>query len=225
MSVSLVLRGGALFATLVLLVLLLRLSGLDTLLDEAWMDAHVRGQGATGVLTFVLLGAVCTAIGLPRQLIGFLGGYAFGLAEGTLWGVAAAGLGCASAFYYARFLGRDVVANRFPGKVQKVDSFLAENPFTMTLLIRFLPVGSNLVTNLAAGVSSVGAPAFIGGSALGYIPQTLVFALIGTGMKVDPAFNIAIAVALFAISGVLGVYLYKKHRHGKSIDDEINGDL
>ena len=33
----------------------------------------------------------------------------------------AAALGCATAFYYARFLGRELVANRFPGKVKKVE--------------------------------------------------------------------------------------------------------
>lgn len=225
MNLKLILRGGVLFGTLVALVVVLRVSGLDVHLNEQWVDTYVRGHGTAGLLTFIAGGALITAVGVPRQLVGFLGGYAFGLAAGTFWGVVAAALGCATAFYYARFLGRELVAHRFPGRVRKVDSFLADNPFLMTLLIRFLPVGSNLVTNLAAGVSSVNAPAFIGGSAVGYIPQTLIFALIGTGMKVDPALNIAVAVALFAVSGSLGVYLYKKYRHGKSIDDEINGDL
>ena len=124
-----------------------------------------------------------------------------------------------------RFLGRDLIAGRFPGKVKRVDDFLSENPFSMTLLIRFLPFGSNLLTNLVAGVASVRGLPYFAGSAIGYVPQTLIFALIGTGIKVAPATNIALAAGLFVLSGVLGVYLYRRHRHGKVLDEELEQEI
>lgn len=225
MNVKIALRGGVLLASLVLIVVLIRTLGLDEVLDETWIDHYVRGQGASGMMIFIAAGGFFTAIGLPRQLIGFLGGYAFDVSTGTGVAVAAAVVGCAVTFYYARFLGRDIVASRFPGKVKRVDDFLSENPFSMTLLIRFLPIGSNLITNLAAGVSRVSGPAFIAGSAVGYIPQTLIFALIGAGIKVDPATNIAVAVCLFIFSGILGVYLYRRYRRSRILDDAIERDL
>ena len=95
----------------------------------------------------------------------------------------------------------------------------------MTLLIRLLPLGSNLVTNLAAGVSSVGAAPFFLGSSIGYLPQTLVFALVGSGFSVDPELRIAISVVLFIVSGFLGVTLYRKYRHGKSFDARVEHEL
>ncbi len=225
MNFKIILRGGGLLASLVLLVVAIRVSGLQDALDEAWIDRYVRGHGAAGVAMFVAMGALFTAVGLPRQIISFLAGYAFGLAFGALVGVLATACGCTITFYYARFMGRDLVANRFPGKVRRIDAFLADNPFTMTLLIRFLPVGSNLVTNLAAGVSSVAFLPFIAGSAIGYVPQTLVFALVGTGINVDATTNIALAVGLFVVSGALGVYLYRKYRHGKVLDETIEDEL
>lgn len=222
MSMKLALRGGALLLSLIGVVILIRATGLDAHLDETWIDAYVRGRGVPGVLAFVAVGGLCTAVGLPRQIVAFLGGYAFGLVEGTALAVLATVAGCAVSFYYARFLGRDLIAHRFPGKVRRIDGFLAENPFSMTLLIRFLPVGSNLLTNLAAGVSSVPGPPYFAGSAVGYLPQTVIFALIGTGIKVAPAINIALAAGLFVLSGILGVYLYRRHRHGLSIDPDLD---
>ena len=59
----------------------------------------------------------------------------------------------------------------------------------MTLLIRLLPVGNNFATSLAAGVSRVPARPFLLGSLLGYMPQTMVFALAGSGVEMgaEPA--------------------------------------
>jgi uncharacterized membrane protein YdjX (TVP38/TMEM64 family) len=122
-------------------------------------------------------------------------------------------------------LGRDFVVSRFPGRVKRIDDFLRDNPLSMTLLIRLLPLGSNLVTNLAAGVSSVSAVPFFQGSAIGYLPQTLIFALVGSGISVDPELRIAISVILFVISGILGVSLYRKNRHGKSFDSDVEHKL
>lgn len=210
------LRGLLFIASLVVLGYLVDVAHL---LDKAWIDAHVRGQGFDGELLFVAVAALFTAIGLPRQVVAFLAGYAFGLVEGGLLGLLGALLGCMGAFYYARLFGRRVIAGRFPGRVRKIDEFIHEHPLTMTLLIRLLPVGSNLVTNLAAGVSSVRPVPFFAGSALGYVPQTVIFALVGSGIAVQPVIRIGLAVALFIASGALGVYLYHRYRHGHRLDD------
>ncbi len=225
MSAKALLRSSALFISVVLLVGLLKVTDGAAIFDEAWIDANVRGQGLSGWLVFIAGGMVFTAVGLPRQLVGFLAGYAFGLAAGTGLALVAMTLGCVAAFHYARFLGRDFVAHRFPSKIKRIDRFLSENPFAMTLLIRFLPLGSNLATNLAAGVSSVCATPFFAGSLIGYLPQTLVFALVGSGVSIDPWFRIGLGAALFAASGGMGIYLYRRYRHGLSFDDDVDRQL
>jgi uncharacterized membrane protein YdjX (TVP38/TMEM64 family) len=225
MSAKVLLRSSALFLSLVLVVGVMKSTDVVAIFDEAWIDANVRGQGLGGWVVFIAGGMVFTAVGLPRQLVGFLGGYAFGLAAGTGLTLVAVTLGCIAAFQYARFLGRDFVAHRFPSKIKRIDRFLSGNPFIMTLLIRFLPLGSNLATNLAAGVSSVRATPFFAGSLIGYLPQTLVFALVGSGVGIDPWFRIALAAVLFAASGAMGICLYRRHRHGLSFDDEVDRQL
>jgi uncharacterized membrane protein YdjX (TVP38/TMEM64 family) len=102
-----------------------------------------------------------------------------------------------------------------------VDAFVRDNPFSMTLLIRLLPVGSNVATSLAAGLSSVAALPFLLGSGLGFVPQTAVFALVGSGVNVDPVWRIGLGVVLFVLSGALGVYLYRRLKHGKVYDEDL----
>lgn len=214
-----ILKGLVLLASLVALGYLIEVTHIGGLLDKAWIDSQIRGRGLGGEALFLVVGALFTAIGLPRQVIAFLAGYAFGLVEGSLLGLTAAVVGCMGAFFYARLLGRGFVVHRFPQRVRRLDAFIHDHPLSMTLLIRLLPVGSNLVTNLAAGVSSVRGVPFFTGSALGYVPQTVIFALVGSGITLQPVFRIGMGVALFVVSGAIGVYLYRRFRHGHHLDD------
>jgi uncharacterized membrane protein YdjX (TVP38/TMEM64 family) len=182
------------------------------------VDAHVRGQGFYGELVFVAFAAVFTGLGLPRQMAAFLGGYAFGFLGGTWWGLLGALGGCVASFYWARFLGRSFIRRRHGGRIQRLNALLEKNTFSMTLIIRFLPVGSNLLTNLVAGVSAVKPLRFFAGSFLGYVPQTLVFALLGSGIRVDPLWRTLLSVLLFLVSSALGVWLYRRNRLARSLE-------
>lgn len=221
MKFKLYLRGLILIATLVAIGYLFRVTGLQGLFNEAWIDQEIRGRGLLGEVIFLGIGAVLAAIGFPRQAVCFLGGYAFGFGLGMPLALLASLFGCILAFTYARLLGRSVVKARFPDRIRRIDNFLHDNPLSMTLLLRLLPVGSNLVTNLAAGVSGVRALPFFAGSALGYVPQTVIFALLGSGLRLDPAWRIGASVALFVASGMLGLYLFRRYRKSRALDTDV----
>ena len=225
MRARVILKGLALILSLGALGYLFNASDLGGSVNEAWIDAKVRGHGVNGALLFLLMGGLFTAIGLPRQIIAFLGGYAFSVELGTLLGALAALLGCMLAFAYARFFGKDLLRARLGERVARFDRFVHDHPFTMTVLIRLLPVGSNLLTNLAAGISSIRARHFFAGTLLGYLPQTLVFALVGSGVHIAPVLKLSLAVGLFLVSGALGVWLYRRFRHGQSLDAQIDAAL
>jgi len=219
------LRGLVLIATFVALGWLVKAYGLFGLFDESWIDSEIRGRGLSGEVLYLAVGAVLTAIGFPRQAVCFLGGYAFGLGLGTGLGTLASLFGCALAFFYARLMGRGFVLHRFPERIRHIDDFLHANPFSMTLLVRLLPVGSNVVTNLAAGVSGVRAIPFLLGSVIGYLPQTIIFTLLGSGIHVDPAARIASSVVLFVVSGALGLWLFRRYRKNKALDADVAAAL
>ncbi|MBF0169029.1 MAG: TVP38/TMEM64 family protein [Alphaproteobacteria bacterium] len=214
-------KGGLLILSLVVAGYLLKSLGIGADLSEHWVDSAVKGQGFKGEMVFLLAGFLLIGAGFPRQAVCFMGGYAFGFLEGMVWSMLASVLGCVGCFYYARYFGRSLVSRWFGARIQKIDGFLAGNPFSMTLLIRLLPLGSNLLTNIAAGVSSIRALPFFAGSALGYVPQSLVFVLLGSGIQVDTGLRTSLSVVLFVGSALLGVYLYRRFRRGR----QLGGDL
>ena len=105
-------RGLILIATLAAIGFAIEESGLRGALDSSWIDNRVRGHGVTGEVLFIGTGALLIAVGFPRQIVCFLGGYAFGFVGGTLMSLLASILGCVGAFSYARLLGRGLVAMR-----------------------------------------------------------------------------------------------------------------
>ncbi len=181
-----------------------------------WVDLHVRDAGWRGEATFLLLGAVMSGIGLPRQAVAFLGGYAFGALEGTALALLAQLLGCAAGFLWARAVGRAWAERRLArpsaAPLRPLVETLRAEPFAAALALRLFPVGNNLALNLLAGVAGLRPGPFLAASALGYLPQTLVFALLGKGVRVDGAWQVALSLVLLAFSVGLGLWLMRHHR-------------
>lgn len=170
--------------------------------------------GLPGYLLYILLTAGLICVAVPRQLLSFAGGYAFGVGLGTLLATVGVTLGCVLAFSLSRFSGRRFVERRFAGKIVPFNAFLSRAPFLLAVLIRLFPSGNNLLFSLLAGVSRIPAAPFFLGSCLGYIPQNLVFALLGSGAHVDPLWRTGLSAVLFAVTSLLGWWLYRRYRAG-----------
>lgn len=219
----------AAFAKLALLVLGLALGGLllralGAAPGTEWVDLYIRDQGLLGESLFLVAGAAATAVGLPRQAVAFLGGYAFGAVIGIGLGLLAVLLGCIIALFWARAVGRAWAERRLRGRfgprLRPIVETLRENPFGTTLALRLFPVGSNLALNLLAGLSALPILPFLAASALGYLPQTIVFALLGKGVRVDGTWQLTLSAVLLAISIALGLWLMRRHRAGRAVSGE-----
>lgn len=188
-----------------------------------WVDLYVRDQGLLGETLFVLVAAAATVVGVPRQAVAFLGGYAFGAVLGAALALAAQLLGCVIAYGWARAVGQGWVERRLDGrfgpKLRPLVETLRAHPFQAALALRLFPVGNNLALNLLAGVSGIAAGPFLAASALGYLPQTVVFALLGKGIRVDGAWQLGLSAALLAASVALGLWLMRRHRAGKVVGE------
>ena len=206
-----IIRGVLLILALVLVGILIETTGLKRILDAEWVDGQIRGRGIAGWAMFVGASALLIAMGLPRQVPSFFGGYAFGVVGGTFLALIGCGFGCAIIFGYARLFCRGFLANRLGKKAGELDTLLCRNPFFMTVVIRFLPLGSNLLTSTVAGMSSVSFSPFFFGSIIGYTPQVLIFALLGSGIRVDPNLRITVAVLLFIVSICGGFAVYRRY--------------
>ena len=195
-------------------VLLAGLVGAGLALRELGLDARVAAAGENGPLGFMAVGTLACAAGVPRQVVAYAGGLAFGFWPGAVLALVAETLGCIIDFYWARLAARGWVMQwlrgRGGGRLDRLDRFLCARAFTATLTLRLLPVGSNVVLNLLAGVSGVAAGPFLLASLLGYVPQTAVFALLGSGVRVSEWVTVALGTAGFAASTLLGVVLLRR---------------
>ncbi len=197
-------------------LLLAGLASVGIVLRELGLDPRgaIAAAGSQGPIGFVALGTLACAVGLPRQIVALAGGYAFGFWPGAMLALAAEILGCALDFWWARLLGRRVAARFLQrgegGRLHRLDRFLADRAFTATLTLRLLPFGSNIALNLLAGVSAVAALPFLAASLLGYIPQTVVFALAGAGASLSDGAQLGLAAGLLAASVALGVVLLRR---------------
>ena len=198
-------RAAGLAAVLVFAGVLLRQAGPGLLQD-------VRPTPA-GAALLVVAGGALIAAGLPRQAVAFAGGYAFGALPGGLLSLLAQMLGCALDYVAAHTIAGGWAARRLAalgGRPARLRQLLHAHPFTATLTLRLLPVGNNVVLNLVAGVAAIRPGAFLAGSLLGYLPQTAIFALLGSGVQVGRATELAIGGGLFVVSTGLGVLLVRR---------------
>ncbi|MFT5665592.1 MAG: putative amidohydrolase YtcJ/uncharacterized membrane protein YdjX (TVP38/TMEM64 family) [Gammaproteobacteria bacterium] len=180
-------------------------------IDTSAIAEIIVSLGWLAIPAFITFGALFTSVGLPRQVVAFIGGYIFGTVGGVALGTVAAVLGAILTFYAARWLARPFVLRKYPRLVSKIDHFTRDRLFLKIILIRFLPFGTNLATNLATGAAATPVRSFALASLIGYIPQMTIFAMTGQGVRVGSTTQLIVAAGLFLISIVIGSYLYRQH--------------
>jgi len=168
-------------------------------------------QAFNTLLLFIFL-SLATSIGLPRQIAALVAGINLGAIIGVMVATLAATLGCLITFSVARYLLSTKISRKYPNQLLKLSEFLGERTFLKAIVIRILPLGSNFLTNIIAGVSKVSMPAYVGGSFVGFIPQMIIFSLAGSGIRLGAQNELMASAILFVIALLLTIYLVKKHR-------------
>ena len=213
MTLRILLRSTILIGTLVLLGYAMKALNLENYINEESVDAYMRSKGIAGQLFFIGIASILASIGFPRQIISFLAGYGFGLELGFFIALISCVLGCIISFNFARFVCREWVQTKFLDRLGKADSFFIANTFSTTLMIRLMPVGSNVITNFLAGVSGARGTSFFSGSALGYVPQTIIFVMLGSGFNIETEIRIGLSIFLFILSFLLGIFLFRRYKN------------
>ena len=194
---------------LVLLIFAINSGWLEHLTDSNWVAGYLRQNGAWAWGAIFVAGVLFTAVGGPRQVLAFVCGFAMGGLQGALFSTLATLVGALCCFLLARTLFRNQVHRLAGRKLDKLEKLLRNDAWLKVTMIRLMPVGSNLLTNLFLGNTRVAVASFAVGSTLGYLPQMLIFAFAGAGVGFADDYQLLISLGLLLLSAILATYLYQ----------------
>ncbi len=177
------------------------------------------------VAGFMTLYIVQTALSLPgAAILSLAAGAIFGSIMGTVYANIAATTGATLAFLVTRYLLRDVVLNRFGGKLEGMNRELEERGFGYLLFLRLVPLFPFFLINLAAGLTRIPLRTFFFGTLLGIIPGGFVYVNAGASLaSIDSLSGIASPRVLgsFALLGLFALIpvLYNKFKSKQGVEN------
>lgn len=179
---------------------------------DQWSE-RVTGPG--GAVLFTVVYGVAAAAFVPRPLMGVTAGALFGAPLGTLVALGGTVLGAALCLGLGRWLGQDSIRPLLRGRwVREGDRQLADHGFRSVAALRLLPGVPFAPSNYVMAMSRVRWPIFLGASAIGSIPQTLVFAFAGS-QATEPSSTL-LAVAGLLVAAPLATIAVARYRSVRS---------
>jgi len=180
------------------------------------------GSAWWGILAFVGVYLARPIVLFPASVLTVVGGVLFGPVVGVAAVIVAANGSAMIAYWVGRLLGRppgrddDDSAEQTSGFIGRWSTKLRENSFETILIMRFIFLPYDLV-NYAAGALRIRWATFLAATALGSLPGTLSFVLLGASLdRVDQGLDgldaraLVAGAVLFVVS--LGVARYTKRR-------------
>jgi uncharacterized membrane protein YdjX (TVP38/TMEM64 family) len=159
---------------------------------------------------FVIMGVALISIGFPRVVIATASGAMFGVALGTLWAQLATVLAAIPIFYFTQIVGRELAMRKLGNRFQRLDQLLRTHGFMVVLLIRLCPVGNNFITSYLAGVTAIPFRTYISASFIGYLPESFIFALLGSGFIAHFQLRLWGSVGLFSVFSLFFIWYYRR---------------
>ncbi len=170
------------FALLAVVVVAAIVAGRTVLAGDMSVEtirAQVAGAGVFGWLVFLVVYVAAVVLLVPATPISLLGAALFGFAIGfpLIW--AGAVVGTVITFSLARFLGRPFVERMFGERADFAGDWTNRNGLGLVFFVRLVPLFPFNVVNYALGITRVRFRDYVIGTALGILPGTAMFALIG----------------------------------------------
>lgn len=181
------------------------------LTDKNWLVGYIQQNGMTGELVVFTFSVIFLSLSGPKQAIALVFGYLYNINLGVVLTLLACVVGATFNYYCARFIFANWLYRHFPKKMIKFNSFASRKPFYKILLLRLFPIGNNVVTNVLSGSVRVPFFAFLSASVLGYLPQVIIFALMGAGIQSSSNTMIYLSIFFGVVSALLTGFLYRDH--------------
>jgi len=134
-----------------------------------------------GGLAYVVIYVLRPLLFFPATILTLLGGFLFGPVWGVVYVVIGSNGSALAAYFVARFFGQDVLQEQEDSQsfVNRYAQRLRDNSFETVLLMRLIFLPYDLV-HYVAGFLRIDWRAFILATAIGSIPGTISFVLLGS---------------------------------------------
>ncbi len=178
-SVSTLLVGAALLATLVALAIWYRADAQVILIG---LLAWIERLGPVGPIILIALETIVVVLLLPGIALTLGAGYLFGFVAGTAYMMAGTTLGATLAFLIARWFFGDQMRQyvlQHPKLGILSDEFTPEG-WKIVLLTRLIPFFPYKLSNYFFGLTEFRLWHFVVGTAIGFLPITMVLVYAGT---------------------------------------------
>lgn len=148
---------------------------------HGWVSGHL----ALALAAYVLIYVAVVALSVPgATVMSIAGGFLFGWAISVPATLVAAVTGSIIVFEIVKTSFGAALAERASPMVQRLSEGFSRNAFSLLLFLRLTPVFPFWAVNAVAGLCRVPLRSFIAATALGIIPASIAFALVGSGLDV-----------------------------------------
>jgi uncharacterized membrane protein YdjX (TVP38/TMEM64 family) len=145
---------------------------------EQWTLLHYKTSVALYHLVFILL----VACGIPcGTLFTLLGGFLFGTIA-ILYATLGTTFGGVILFLAVRSSIGAHIAVKSSGWIKSMEAGFQKNAFNYLLMLRFMPIFPCAVINVTAGALNVPLRTYILATAIGTLPATTIYVLVGRGL-------------------------------------------
>ena len=157
---------------------------LETLLrHRAVIDEFIDEHTVTAIAAFVGIYIAAVALSVPGAvLLTVAGGILFGWLVGGLATIVGATIGATIIFSIARTACGESLVRRAGPRAMKIAEGIRAHAFSYLLFIRLVPLFPFWLVNLAPALVGVRLGTFLAATAIGIIPGTFAFAMVGAGL-------------------------------------------
>jgi len=151
--------------------------------NRAAMSAYVADNSLLAMVAYTGLYFIATALLFPAaSLITIAGGLVFGSLSATLFTVIGATFGASVLFLVVRTSFGSFLNERAGPFLAKLADGFAENAFSYLLFLRLVPAFPFWLVNVAPAFFKVTVPTYVTATAIGILPGTFAYALLGEGL-------------------------------------------
>lgn len=176
-----------LLAALIVVILILRFSGLGELLtfenlqrNRDRLLAYVQGHYASSAATYICVYILVVSLNVPGAAIMTIsGGFLFGTFPAVLYSNAGATTGASIAFLLSRYLLGEWVQARYQTQLAGFNSEMARNGARYLITLRLIPAFPFFLINFLSGLTTLPFRTFVWATSLGILPGATIFANAG----------------------------------------------